>query len=74
MAAATDKTPAPDKGDMVYNSTDGALPIDADGHVLGARESLEDVDTSVEPIKGHLKAGRMVVVGGPTKRTVHEEG
>lgn len=46
----------------VYNSTDGPLPIDRAGRILGARErrDVESVDGS--PLAGHITAGRILVL------------
>jgi hypothetical protein len=44
----------------IYNSTDGPLIIDAEGHVLAARESTRVKSVADEPIVGHLEAGRLI--------------
>lgn len=58
----------------VYNSTDGPLPYDAEGRVIGARETAEvpavvNPDTRLaaqavdtEPIKGHVDGGRFILI------------
>lgn len=46
----------------VYNSTDGPLPYDRAGRVVGARESVEVTDPTAFPIGGHVAAGRFVVI------------
>lgn len=48
----------------VYNTTDGPLLVDRAGHTLGGRES-DDVDTDAQPAKGHVEAGRLIVVEAP---------
>lgn len=44
----------------IYNATDGPLIIDDEGHVLASREHTRVKDLEVEPIAGHLEAGRLV--------------
>lgn len=46
----------------VYNSTDGPLPYDRAGRMVGARDSVEVKDPTVSPISGHVTAGRFVVL------------
>lgn len=47
----------------VYNATDGPLLVDDDGHVLGGREHQDEVNTRVEPARGHVREGRLIVTG-----------
>jgi len=54
----------------IYNSTDGPLIIDPDGHILGGREHRKDVDVDLDPAKAHVAAGRVIVTkadDAPTK-------
>lgn len=46
----------------VYNSTDGPIPYDAEGHVVPARESVEVpvADLEGDPLADHIAAGRFV--------------
>ncbi len=44
----------------VYNTTDGPLLIDAEGHVLAGRESTKVPNIDDEPIHSHLDAGRLI--------------
>ena len=44
----------------IYNSTDGPLLIDEEGHVLAARESTRVKSLDGDPIAGHLEAGRLI--------------
>lgn len=44
----------------IYNTTDGPLVIDDEGHVLPSREHLRVKSLDDEPIAGHLEAGRLL--------------
>lgn len=44
----------------IYNTTDGPLIIDDEGHVLASREHARVKSLDDEPIAGHLAAGRLL--------------
>lgn len=46
----------------ILNATDGPLPYDRAGRVLGARETMPGLDETASPVSGHIAAGRFVVV------------
>lgn len=46
----------------IYNATDGPLPHDDEGRILGARTHLRTDDATTGVITEHVEAGRFIIV------------
>lgn len=49
----------------VFNTLDGPLILDEDGHTIGGREHADVPDT--EHVRAHVRAGRLIEVPAQTK-------
>lgn len=53
-------TPMSATTSRIYNTTDGPLIVDAEGHVLAAHDSTRVKSVDDEPVAGHIEAGRLI--------------